>query len=249
MKFCVMNNITRSEKVVSASENGYIVRVEGLEKTFSMGKGTLRVLKDVNLKVRAGEMLGIVGSSGAGKSTLLHLLGALDRPTSGKIYYSDVELSELKEDELARFRNVRIGFVFQFHHLLPEFTALENVMMPALIQRLTDQQALERGEEILKEVGLQERLHHRPGELSGGEQQRVALARALINQPEVILADEPTGNLDSQTSQDIHKVLKRLNQFRKQTFIIVTHNERLTANLDRVIRLEDGRICEGGNYV
>lgn len=249
MKFCVMNNISKEGQFSLPPENNYIVRVENLDKTFTMGKERLRVLQDINLKVRAGEMVGIIGSSGAGKSTLLHLLGALDRPSSGKIYYSNVELSKLTEEELAKFRNIRIGFVFQFHHLLPEFTALENVIMPALIQRLPYQEALQRGQEILREVGLQERFHHRPGELSGGEQQRVALARALINQPELVLADEPTGNLDSQTSQDIHKLLKRLNQFRKQTFIIVTHNERLTANLDRVIKLQDGRICEGGNYV
>lgn len=245
-----MNSINSSEdKFYEESENHYIIRVEGLHKHYHLGKTELRVLKDINIKIKTGEMVGIVGTSGAGKSTLLHLLGALDKPTYGKIYYSDLELSELNDEDLAKFRNERIGFVFQFHHLLPEFTALENVMLPALIRRLPSQEALERGQEMLREVGLEERYYHRPGELSGGEQQRVALARALVNEPQVVLADEPTGNLDSQTSQEIHKLLKRLNQLRKQTFIIVTHNERLTAHLDRVIRIEDGRICEGGNYV
>lgn len=186
-------------------------------------------------------MLAIVGASGAGKSTFLHIVGALDRPTSGKVAYGDVEMFALDDQALARFRNERVGFVFQFHHLLPEFTALENVMLPALIRRMDRQLAAKAATEILGDMGLAARMHHRPGELSGGEQQRVAVARALILNPDVVLADEPTGNLDMHTGEAIHDLLCTINKKKKITFIIVTHNDKLAVRADRVLRMADGK--------
>jgi lipoprotein-releasing system ATP-binding protein len=194
------------------------------------------------MQVAAGEMVAIVGPSGAGKSTLLHLLGGLDRPVKGMIRYGDVDLLQLRDDQLADFRNRHIGFIFQFHHLLPEFSALENTMMPALIQRRTKHEAQQEARQLLVEVGLGERLHHRPGELSGGEQQRVAVARALVNKPAVILADEPTGNLDRGTGQAMQKLLRRLNETLQQTFIIVTHDQEFAAHMDRAVSLVDGKV-------
>ena len=192
-----------------------------------MGTETLQVLKKVNLTIRPGEMISIVGASGAGKSTLLHLLGALDRPSEGAVYYGEKNIFDLPDAELARFRNTHIGFVFQFHHLLPEFSALENVMMPLLIQRIPADAAREKAEIALQEVGLQARVRHKPGELSGGEQQRVAIARALVNRPTVIFADEPTGNLDTKTGEAVSELLLRLNQERNMMIVLVTHNEKL----------------------
>jgi len=185
-------------------------------------------------------MLAIVGASGVGKSTLLHILGGLERPTSGSVRFDGQDLYALPPDGIARFRNERVGFVFQFHHLLPEFTALENVMMPALVRKMDRDEAAKLASSHLTDVGLGERLHHRPGELSGGEQQRVAVARALVLGPRVVLADEPTGNLDAHTGEAVHDLLKSLNRQRGTTFIIVTHNDKLALRADRVFRMAEG---------
>jgi len=204
----------------------------------------LPVLKGVNLTVSAGEIISVVGASGVGKSTLLNLIGTLDRPTGGTILYEDRDIFKLTDRELAQFRNRDIGFVFQFHHLMPEFSAIENVMMPALIAGNKKEEAQKQAAQLLQLVGLQGREHHRPSELSGGEQQRVAVARALVNDPKVLLADEPTGNLDRKTSEAIHDLLWELNEKLNQTFIIVTHNESLAQRSDRIIRLADGKAEE-----
>jgi lipoprotein-releasing system ATP-binding protein len=200
------------------------------------------VLDGINLDIRRGEMLAIVGASGVGKSTFLHILGALDRPTSGRILYGDTDVFALDANEVARFRNERVGFVFQFHHLLPEFTALENVMMPALIRRIDRDKAAETAAAILGDVGLGGRIHHRPGELSGGEQQRVAVARALVLGPDVVLADEPTGNLDTHTGDAVHDLLFSINKQKGVTFVIVTHNDKLAVRADRVLRMSEGKL-------
>ena len=198
------------------------------------------MLKGVNLDIGAAEIVSIVGKSGAGKSTLLHILGTLDRPDSGSLRIGDAETSQLSGDKLADFRNQHIGFVFQFHHLLPEFTALENVCIPAWIRQTPEQDARKRALELLEYLGLSERISHKPTQLSGGEQQRVAIARALINKPAVIFADEPTGNLDSASSQDLHQLLFRLRTDFGQTFVIVTHNNELAGMSDRVLVMKDG---------
>jgi lipoprotein-releasing system ATP-binding protein len=202
------------------------------------------VLNGIDVDIRKGEMLAIVGASGVGKSTFLHILGGLDRPSSGTVLYGDIDVFGLDSDRIARFRNEHVGFVFQFHHLLPEFTALENVMMPALIRGTDRGTAAKAASDILGEVGLAERIGHRPGELSGGEQQRVAVARALILNPDVVLADEPTGNLDTHTGEAVHELLNSINKERKVTFIIVTHNDRLALRADRVLRMADGKLTE-----
>ncbi|MCZ6479330.1 MAG: ABC transporter ATP-binding protein [candidate division NC10 bacterium] len=220
------------------------LQVRDLRKSFRMGAEELHILKGVNLSVRRGEFLAIAGPSGVGKSTLLHILGGLDRPTAGEVYYEGVEISRLPEGELAEFRNQTVGFVFQFHHLLPEFTALENTMMPALIGRQPLVRAQEAAKGILQRVGLAERLAHRPGELSGGEQQRVAIARALALSPDVLLADEPTGNLDSKTGEAIFDLLRELNQEQGLTVVLVTHNEWFARRTDRLLRMADGQLGE-----
>jgi lipoprotein-releasing system ATP-binding protein len=217
-----------------------LVTVQNVTKTFEHEGRSLEVLKGIDLEIGSGEMVTIVGPSGAGKSTLLHLIGTLDLPTEGRILYGGRDVTRLGSSDLAEFRNRSIGFVFQFHHLLPEFTALENVMMPGLIQgrrRLED-----RARQLLDEVGLSERLTHRPGELSGGEQQRVALARALLMEPELVLADEPTGNLDSQTSDSVQSLIFDLNQRHGITFLIVTHSRDFAAMMPRQVSMKDGRI-------
>ena len=206
------------------------------------GPVALHVLNDIDLDIRTGEMLAIVGASGAGKSTLLHILGGLDRPTSGRVFYRDVDVFGLDSDRLARFRNEHVGFVFQFHHLLPEFSALENVMLPALIRGTERADAAENASKVLADVGLGGRVHHRPGELSGGEQQRVAVARALVQSPDAVLADEPTGNLDAHTGEAVHELLQKINKERGITFVIVTHNDRLAIRADRVLRMTDGKL-------
>jgi lipoprotein-releasing system ATP-binding protein len=193
-------------------------------------------------------MLAIVGASGVGKSTFLHILGGLDRPSSGKVFYGEVDVFSLAAADLARFRNERVGFIFQFHHLLPEFSAIENVMMPALIRRADAKDAYEAAANILNDVGLGSRLHHRPGELSGGEQQRVAVARALVLKPDVVLADEPTGNLDTHTGEAIHDLLLSINKQRGVTFVIVTHNDKLAIRADRVLRMADGKLSQAHDY-
>jgi lipoprotein-releasing system ATP-binding protein len=218
------------------------IRVVDLRKEFRTKGGTLEVLKGISFDLRKGEMLGIVGTSGAGKTTLLQIVGTLDRPTSGTVCYDGADLTNLQEAPLAVFRNRTIGFVFQFHHLLPEFDARENVMLPCLIAGRDSRDAGRRAEELLGEVGLSERIRHRIGELSGGEQQRVAICRALAMDPAVLLADEPTGNLDRETAKDVMDLLVDLNRKRGLSLIMVTHNQDIAGRLHRVIRIDDGRI-------
>lgn len=207
--------------------------------------GDLHILKNVSIEVNEGEIISIVGKSGAGKTTLLHILGTLDKADSGDISLDGIELSKLKEKDLAVIRNKYIGFIFQFHHLLDEFTALENVMIPALISGAPEKIAKEKAKEILSYLQLNERMEHKPNELSGGEQQRVAIARALINSPKVVFADEPTGNLDSQTSAEIHDLILKLRKELNQTFVIVTHNQDLAKMSDHIYRMQDGQIMQG----
>ena len=206
-----------------------------------MPAGEVKVLSGIDLSISRGEMLAIVGASGAGKSTLLHIMGTLDKPTSGTVLYENKDVFSLDDYSLAGFRNKSIGFVFQFHHLLPEFTAIENVLMPGLINMSGYEEIKERAEMLLDELGLSERKNHRPGELSGGEQQRVAVARALINEPKVVLADEPTGNLDTHTGEELFKLLLQLNEKKGITFVIVTHNESLSRQCHRVLEMIDGK--------
>lgn len=226
-----------------------LLRVAGLHKSYIKGKETIRVLEGADLTVQKGEMVSIVGKSGAGKSTLLHVLGTLDKPDQGSIHYhhgryGDQDLTQMSPQELADFRNFELGFVFQFHHLLPEFTALENVMMPALIRRQKAAEAEAKAIEALREVGLENRVAHRPGELSGGEQQRVALARALVLDPPLLLADEVTGNLDSKTSAGIHDLLFALNDTRRITLLLVTHDQQLADRMPRRLVLENRLVKE-----
>ena len=219
-----------------------LVEVKNLHKVFLRGGYRVHALRGIDLRIGEGERIAVVGASGAGKSTLLHILGTLDRPTEGVVLYRGEDVFRKGEAELAAFRNREIGFVFQFHHLLPEFNALENTMMPALIQGMDRKEAKERAEEILREVGLGERVHHKPGELSGGEQQRVAVARAIMLEPTLLLADEPTGNLDSATGEKIIGLLFHLNERKGVTLFIVTHNERIASLFPKRIYLTDGRI-------
>src|SRR5512143_1624553 len=219
-----------------------MITVTDLHKSFVIGEHQLEVLKGISLTIARGELIAIVGASGAGKSTMLHILGLLDRPTKGTVLYEGKDLFQLSETDQADFRNRRIGFVFQFHHLLPEFTALENACMPALIQRREPAEIEKEAVAILEEVGLGSRLHHKPGELSGGEQQRVAVARALLLHPDVVLADEPTGNLDAHTGEAVHQLLQDINKQKGVTFVIVTHNDKLAIRADRVLRMTEGKL-------
>jgi lipoprotein-releasing system ATP-binding protein len=223
-------------------EQRTMIQVVDLRKTFPMGGQEVIAIRSVRFEIGRGELLAIVGASGAGKSTLLQILGTLDHPTSGTVLFEGKDLFRLSEQEQAEFRNRRIGFVFQFHHLLPEFTAVENVCMPALIQNRPQTQVQAEAAALLKDVGLEHRLHHKPGELSGGEQQRVAVARALIQRPELVLADEPTGNLDTHTGEALFTLIRKLNRERGITFVIVTHNDKLSSQADRIIHMEDGLI-------
>lgn len=224
----------------SRSQTFFIV-AEHITKTYESGANRVTVFEEMSIQVAEGEMVAIVGPSGAGKSTLLHLLGGLDKPSKGTVKIGQFDISKLSDIDLARFRNKEIGFIFQFHYLLPEFTALENIMMPLLIARTETASARKRANALLADVGLAQRASHRPGEMSGGEQARVALARALVAAPRLLLADEPTGDLDSKTSESIHSLLKEIHRSQKLTSVIVTHNERLAAICDRVLHLEDGR--------
>ncbi len=218
-----------------------LIHVQQLFKSYGNGTKKVEVLKGVDLTFLQGERASIVGASGVGKTTLLHVLGTLDRPTSGKVLYQGKDIYALNEKDLAQFRNREIGFVFQFHHLLPEFSALENTMMPCLIQGIPRREAASRAEAILALVGLKERLVHKPGELSGGEQQRVAVARALVLEPKVLLADEPTGNLDTRTGESVFDLLLELNRIKGVTLVVVTHNLKLAEKLSRQIQLVDGK--------
>ena len=219
-----------------------LVLIEHVKKSFVHEGRHVPILKGIDLRIDEGEMLCIVGPSGAGKSTLLHMLGTLDLPSEGNIFFEGDNITTYSSAKLAEFRNRRIGFVFQFHHLLPEFTALENVTMPGRIRGLPERELNERARTLLEEVGLRERLTHRPGELSGGEQQRVALARALIMNPKLVLADEPTGNLDTHTGTAMHELLFRLNAAHRTTFLVVTHSQDLAQKMPRVVHMQDGRI-------
>lgn len=220
------------------NSDSILLKATGIKKSF----GRLKVLKGVDLEVCSGELLSIMGASGAGKSTLLHILGTLDQPDEGDVIYSGKSLFERDERECALYRNREIGFVFQFHHLLTEFTVLENVMMPCLIGGIKRKDAVERAERVLARVGLSERLTHLPGELSGGEQQRVAVARALVMSPKLLLADEPTGNLDTETGEEVFNLLKDLNS-EGLTIVLVTHNMELSKRAHRIVKIKDGIIC------
>jgi lipoprotein-releasing system ATP-binding protein len=221
-----------------------IIELKGLSKVFETNGSRVVALKEIDLVIKKGETLGIVGVSGSGKSTLLHILGTLDRPSAGQVLYEGEDVFRRSDNELAVFRNREIGFVFQFHYLLPEFSALENVMMPILIQGIEVKRAKELAVGVLKSVGLGERLEHRPGELSGGEQQRVAIARAIILKPKVILADEPTGNLDLETGASVLDLFLKLNREEAITLVLVTHNPAVAVRLGRRIRLSDGKIVD-----
>jgi len=219
-----------------------MIDVVDLYKSFPMGGRELVVLNNINLHIKRGELIAIMGASGAGKSTLLQILGTLDRPTKGTVSFDGRNLFTLTEQEQAEFRNKRVGFVFQFHHLLPEFSALENACLPAMIQKRDMADVVGEATKLLGEVGLADRLHHKPGELSGGEQQRVSVARALMQQPDLVLADEPTGNLDSHTGDALFTLLRQLNRSRGTTFVIVTHNDKLSSQADRIVSMQDGMI-------
>ena len=218
------------------------LRARGIQKNFISGDSELQVLRAVDLQLLRGEMLAITGASGVGKSTLLHILGTLDRPSAGQLEIEAVNVLQLRDDELADFRSRNIGFVFQFHNLLPEFTALENVMLPAMIAVEKGLNVRERAENLLFQVGLDGRLHHRPGELSGGECQRVAVARALIRNPLIVLADEPSGNLDTDSSQTLHAMIRELARAERKTFVVMTHDNSLANALDRTGYIENGTL-------
>lgn len=215
-----------------------MIKAENITKSF----GDLQVLKGINIEIKKGEIVSIVGASGAGKTTFLQILGTLDKPDSGRIIFYNIDVHGLNEKSLSRFRNQNIGFVFQFHHLLPEFTALENVCIPAFVARVPKNKAESRANEILTFLKLENRLDHKPNELSGGEQQRVAVARALVNDPEVILADEPSGNLDTQNKKELHELFFTLREKYNQTFVIVTHDLNLAKMADRILTIKDGKI-------
>lgn len=226
-----MNNVTRE----------VVLEGRGIAKSYASGRDVLHVLKGVDISIARGEIVAIIGPSGVGKSTLLHMLGALDRPDSGQVIVGGVDVFSLRDDEIAGFRNRTFGFVFQFHHLLPELTATENVMMPCVIAGMDIREAEERAKEMLtEEVGLKTGLTHRPRELSGGEQQRVAVARALVMNPSVVLADEPSGNLDPESSEMLHRLIWKLRDRHGQSYVIVTHNSDLAGSADRVLKLFDG---------
>lgn len=218
----------------------YLLEAHALHKVYRNGEAELHVLKGIDLTIEKGRIISIVGPSGAGKSTLLHLLGGLDVPTSGEVILKGMDLYKLDDEKRAKVRNEMLGFVFQFYHLLPEFTALENVVLPVLIKGMPKKGASDYAKKLLEDVGLGERLNHKPSELSGGEHQRVAIARALVNEPEIVFCDEPTGNLDSKTGSDIQELLWRINREKGETLIIVTHDEKIARYADRIIHIEDG---------
>ena len=230
-----MNNTENIEKKC-------LIETVGVNKSYATKRETIHVLNDTHLKIFSGEVLGIVGASGVGKSTLLHVLGGLDKPAKGDVLFKSQNIYCQGNSFLEKFRNIHIGFVFQFFNLLPDFTALENVMFPALIQNEKNSVAKERAEYLLGEVVLKDRMHHKPAELSGGESQRVALARGLMNQPDLLLADEPTGNLDTNASDQLIELIRKLNKEFNQTFVLVTHSQRVAGQLDRVLELVNGKV-------
>ncbi|MCJ7497021.1 MAG: ABC transporter ATP-binding protein [candidate division Zixibacteria bacterium] len=219
-----------------------MLKANGVFRSFQTGVVILNVLKGIDLEIFQGEIVAIIGPSGSGKSTLLYILGALDRPDSGSISLNSTEIFSLNDKELANLRNRTVGFVFQFHHLFPEFSALENVMLPKLIAKENPEEIKEKALKILNEVGLSDRVDHKPGELSGGEQQRVAVARALINNPKLVIADEPSGNLDRNSAESLHNLMIELNRNRNQTFVLATHNLELAQRAHRIFKLRDGRV-------
>lgn len=221
-----------------------IIEVSKVKKNYRIGSNELQVLKGIDFTVDEGEIVAVIGASGAGKSTLLHIVGTLDKPTDGKVLFDGDDVFSLSDEKIARFRSLQIGFVFQFHHLLPEFTALENVAMPALIAGKKMSEVKGHAVDLLAEVGLADRAEHRPSELSGGEQQRVAVARALVNGPKVVLADEPSGNLDSVNAESLHRLLFNLCNSHRTTFLIATHNDHLTSLAHRVLKIQDGILVE-----
>jgi lipoprotein-releasing system ATP-binding protein len=234
-----------SEQAEVASGGDPLVRIEGLTKTFQTGDGSVSVLDDLDFEIGAGERIAVVGQSGVGKSTFLHILGTLEHPTRGHVYFRGEDVFAKDNSGLARVRNEFIGFVFQFHHLLSEFSAAENVMIPGLIRRIPRDEMRERAERILDEVGLSHRLDHRAGKLSGGERQRVAVARALVLNPPLVLADEPTGNLDPTIGDQISDILFEINRTRGTTLVVVTHNQRMAEKLGKIVVLENGRFVDG----
>lgn len=227
----------------TSQNSDILLKVSGVEKHYQMGNKTLNVLSDVNFSLKRGEIASILGISGAGKSTLLNIIGTLDKPNSGSVLLDGEDLTKYSESALASIRNKKIGFIFQFHYLLPEFTALENVAMPGLIQRLPRDLVFKRSRELLERVGMEERLDHKPNELSGGELQRVSVARALINDPVLVLADEPTGNLDRANGETIYSIMLELSKTANKTFLVVTHNETIADKTDRIFTLTDGKIA------
>jgi lipoprotein-releasing system ATP-binding protein len=227
----------------TASDNSFLT-ARGIYRDFKTSEGVLQVLKGVEIALNRGDMVAVVGESGVGKSTLLHILGGLDRPTAGEIEIDSELFLDKNESELAVYRNANIGFVFQHHYLLEDFTALENIMIPALIAGRSRQEAAEKSEQLLADVGLSDRMTHYPGQLSGGEQQRVAVARALVNDPKVVLADEPSGNLDIKTGEKLHRLLAGLNESRGTTVLVATHNKDLAKCCHRIVKLADGRLGE-----
>ncbi len=234
-----MNHATEND---TENNSETVLRCQDLCKTFAEGELCVEVFKDINFAVSQGEMIAIVGASGSGKSTLLHLLGGLDKPTSGRVFVAGQELTKLSEKEKGWLRNRYLGFIYQFHHLLPEFNALENVCMPLLIRGLKPEAAKEKGEDIIEKVGLKDRMKHRYGQLSGGERQRIAIARALVTEPHCVLADEPTGNLDKRTAEQVFELMLTLNSDLKTSFVVVTHNENLASRLDKILALEGGQL-------
>lgn len=227
--------------------NNIVLQCQTLSKIYHQGDLRVQVLSDINLDVREGERVAIVGSSGTGKSTLLHLLAGLDAPSGGEVKLKDTNLATLSESKRSEMRNRMIGFVYQFHHLLPEFTALENVMMPLLIRRISNSEARQEATNLLNKVGLEHRLNHKPGEMSGGERQRAAIARALVIQPVCLLADEPTGNIDRRTAQSVQELMIQLNQDMRVSLVLATHDHQLASAMDRILRLEDGVLKEAAS--
>jgi lipoprotein-releasing system ATP-binding protein len=231
-------------KPAGGHSGGPLIKASDITKSFGTEAGELKVLRGITIEILTGEMVGVIGASGAGKSTLLHILGALDRPSSGNVLFEGRDIAFMDDRALAHFRNQSIGFVFQFHHLLPEFTAQENVMLPGMINGTAFSEIEEKAVALLGELGLSQRMTHRPGELSGGEQQRVAVARALIQDPKVVLADEPTGNLDTSTGNDLFDLFVDLNRKRGITFVVVTHNQALSDRCNRVLEMADGLLVQ-----
>ncbi len=237
-----MNDAMNGDTVAMAAASSAVVRAERLSKTYAEGALRTKVFEWLDFSVMRGETVAIVGASGAGKSTLLHLLGGLDVPSSGEVYVADQKMSGLSDAARGRLRNASLGFIYQFHHLLPEFTALENVMMPVLLAGRSTREARQRAQALLESVGLGHRLAHKPGELSGGERQRAAVARALVNDPACVLGDEPTGNLDEKTAAVVFEQMLELNRAKATSLVLVTHDRRLARRLDRVLELRDGRL-------